>query len=139
MKELTIETLPVEIKVIRVGGHKMTKAVWDQILWETPNLGSTFCVGELSPNENGIKERDGYRSFYIYCNKCACCKIGFICTKHIPLGWIYDAEKFYLLWIKDKTLYKDEITEQKGEGYYYSEFQVLNAFNPKIPHLFIAT
>ena len=30
-EELTIETLPVEIKVIRVGGHKMTKAVFNQI------------------------------------------------------------------------------------------------------------
>jgi hypothetical protein len=29
--ELTIETLPVEIKVIRVGGHKMTLAVFDQL------------------------------------------------------------------------------------------------------------
>lgn len=30
-EEITIKTLPVEIHVIRVGGHKMTKAVFDQI------------------------------------------------------------------------------------------------------------
>jgi hypothetical protein len=37
-KDLTIETVHVEIKVIRVGGHKMTISVFQQIeaspLWQ---------------------------------------------------------------------------------------------------------
>ena len=49
-EELTIETLAVEIKVIRVGGHKMTVAVFDQLQQTTvADILNKHWTADISP------------------------------------------------------------------------------------------
>ena len=62
-EELTIETLPVEIKVIRVGGHKMTKAVFNQIQEQDYRKGDEilgYIVGEIAKIYD-----DGFDDFFL--------------------------------------------------------------------------
>jgi hypothetical protein len=117
-KELTIETLEIEIKVIRVGGHKMTKAVFDQIEQNRCNEFFTFqkCY------EDEFTDEDEPSPYFISV-------YGKVDPDNLHiLGYVNTSLSMYILFTYDGRLYKHAVHPNHID---YQQFGARTAFSPE--------
>lgn len=127
MEELTIETLPVEIHVIRVGGHKMTASVFEQIpFWSFP---CDVC---------------GYGDYQTFCALIEGLVTEIRARSMLPnsfkvLGYVQREHKWLVLTDPKGVLRKAEIYFPSNKQYE----SAISAFNKELeesfPQLYIAT
>ncbi len=117
-KELTIETAQVEIKVVRVGGHKMTLAVFNQI--------EKVSLATLLSEKNRLYWTNAFDSL-----------------KKKPdfqlLGYVKLKDKTYLLYVYVGKLRKSLIWAEDWSYQSSLDENFVVYIKAKVPQLFIAT
>jgi hypothetical protein len=128
-KELSIETVQVEIKVIRVGGHKMTAAVFEQIrdvrLFELLGLYDWHDLANLSSNARWDKLERRKKN-----------------DQTAVLGWVHRRFREcgnFLLWAEYGELFKTPLGPFDMIRTTENEQDFLELVQNSYPQLYIAT
>lgn len=117
-EEITIQTLPVELRVIRVGGHKMTIAVFEQI--ETVGHIWGAYSDYLANLKSGPEAAEATLKLIEIFNEIYSAQI---------IGWVSRPDGFYVLYSSHAELHKEHV----------STTNIRQKIKDHFPQLFIAT